>query len=201
MHHINSLFFTLLKRRRRRDWREQTSCLWLIARTLYCWTLSPGTRRYSWWTLTRSLPSTVPTCYCTGAGWRGPVSSRLSQSSGEEVLFFTILSNFLIRVLRVLRVLDIKSNNQWKSFWVETRLFSDWEHFGRNVFQCDSETDSLLVSRQERVQCQQAKYRAVHLSYLSLQQLEPLLQNFRYCKPGQQEWKIFNVSLDLHWRW
>ena len=56
----------------------------------------------------------------------------------------------------------------------------------RNVFHCDTQTDSLLVSRQERVQCQQAKYRAVHLSYLSLHQLEPLLQNFRYNNNHQE---------------
>ena len=49
----------------------------------------------------------------------------------------------------------------------------------RNVFHCDTETDSLLLTRQERLQCQQAPHRAVHLSYLSLRDLEPLLQNFR----------------------
>ena len=49
----------------------------------------------------------------------------------------------------------------------------------RNVFQCDSQTDSLLLSRQERVRCQQSDYRAVLLSHLTLQHLEPALQNFR----------------------
>ena len=49
----------------------------------------------------------------------------------------------------------------------------------RNVFQCDTQTDSLLLSRQERIRCQQANYRAVLLSHLTLQHLEPALQNFR----------------------
>ena len=49
----------------------------------------------------------------------------------------------------------------------------------RNVFQCDSQTDSLLLSRQERIKCQQTNYRAVLVSHLTLQHLEPALQNFR----------------------
>ena len=49
----------------------------------------------------------------------------------------------------------------------------------RNVFQCDTQTDSLLLSREERTRCQQANYRAVLLSHLTLQHLEPALQNFR----------------------
>ena len=49
----------------------------------------------------------------------------------------------------------------------------------RNVFQCESQTDSLLLSREERIRCQQANYRAVQLSHLTLQHLEPALQNFR----------------------
>ena len=49
----------------------------------------------------------------------------------------------------------------------------------RNVWQCDSQTESLLLSRQERIRCQQANYRAVRLSHLTLQHLEPALQNFR----------------------
>ena len=49
----------------------------------------------------------------------------------------------------------------------------------RNVFQCDTQTDSLLLSRSERTRCQQANYRAVLLSHLTLQHLEPALQNFR----------------------
>ena len=49
----------------------------------------------------------------------------------------------------------------------------------RNVFQCHSQTDSLLLSREERIRCQQSNYRAVLVSHLTLQHLEPALQNFR----------------------
>ena len=49
----------------------------------------------------------------------------------------------------------------------------------RNVFDCDTDDDSLLISPEERETCQNHVYRAVHVSYLSMADLEPILNNYR----------------------
>ena len=56
-------------------------------------------------------------------------------------------------------------------------LISFWSL--RNVFDCDTDSDSLLLTSRERDACQQHVFRAVHVSYLSLQDLEPVLDNYR----------------------
>ena len=49
----------------------------------------------------------------------------------------------------------------------------------RNVFDCDTDTESLLLTSEERDTCQQHVYRAVHVSHLSMRDLEPLLATYR----------------------
>ena len=49
----------------------------------------------------------------------------------------------------------------------------------RNVFDCHTDDDSLLMSAEEREACQNHVYRAVHVSYMSMQDLEPILNNYR----------------------
>ena len=51
--------------------------------------------------------------------------------------------------------------------------------FLRNVFDCDTDTESLLLTPEERDTCQQHVYRAVHVSHLSMRDLEPVLANYR----------------------
>ena len=47
------------------------------------------------------------------------------------------------------------------------------------MFDCDTDTESLLLTPEERDTCQQHVYRAVHVSHLSMRDLEPVLANYR----------------------
>ena len=49
----------------------------------------------------------------------------------------------------------------------------------RNVFDCDTDSDSVLLSAEERDTCAGHVYRAVHVSHLALRDLEPVLANYR----------------------
>lgn len=47
------------------------------------------------------------------------------------------------------------------------------------MFECDKHSDSLLLTEDDRQTCQRHVYRAVHVSYLSMMDLEPILNNYR----------------------
>ena len=49
----------------------------------------------------------------------------------------------------------------------------------RNVFDCDTDTESLLLTSGERDACQQHVYRGAHVSHMAMRDLEPILANYR----------------------
>ena len=49
----------------------------------------------------------------------------------------------------------------------------------RNVFECETQSDSRLMTGEERDTCQSHVYRAVHVSHLSMMDLEPVLSRYR----------------------